>query len=148
MKKMGATVKAVCDGAEAVEEVAAAAARGKTYSVVLMDCQVRGWGMGDGEGAGAGLTHACSQMPRLDGYSATQRIREEEKASASGAHLFIVALTAHAMASDVQKCLSVGMDAYLTKPLNSDKLILAFESMGILKPKAEEVKGISVAPLV
>ena len=93
---MGATVKAVCDGAEAVEEVAAAAARGKTYSGVLMDCRVWGWGMGDEEGAGAGLTHACSQMPRLDGFSATQRIREEEKASASGAHLFNIALTAHA----------------------------------------------------
>ena len=44
------------------------------------------------------------------------------------------------MASDVQKCMSVGMDAYLTKPLNSDKLILAFKSLGILKPKAEDVK--------
>ena len=60
LKKMGATVKAVCDGAEAVEEVAAAAARGKTYSVVLMDCQVRGWGMGDwGWGRGRGWADAC-----------------------------------------------------------------------------------------
>ena len=60
-------------------------------------------------------------MPRLDGYGATQQIRAAEKIS--GHHLPIIALTAHAMASDKERCLSCGMDAYLTKPANKVLLV-------------------------
>jgi CheY-like chemotaxis protein len=56
-------------------------------------------------------------MPRMDGYDATKAIRTAEEGR--DWHLPIVALTAHAMSSDEAKCLQVGMDAYLTKPIDS-----------------------------
>jgi CheY-like chemotaxis protein len=55
------------------------------------------------------------QMPELDGFETTAAIRQGEKAS--GGHLPIVALTAHAMKGDAERCLAAGMDAYLAKPL-------------------------------
>jgi CheY-like chemotaxis protein len=64
---------------------------------------------------------AITQMPVMDGYSATKAIRESEVNT--GRHIPIVALTAHALASDEEKCLSVGMDAYLTKPINCKQLV-------------------------
>ena len=60
-------------------------------------------------------------MPRMDGYSATKGIRSGEQAS--GLHTPIIALTAHAMASDEERCLASGMDAYLTKPANKGLLV-------------------------
>jgi CheY-like chemotaxis protein len=56
------------------------------------------------------------QMPKMDGYEATKAIRKSEEGTAK--HIPIVALTAHAMSSDETKCLEVGMDAYLTKPID------------------------------
>ena len=58
-------------------------------------------------------------MPRLDGISATQIIREKEKTT--GGHISIVAMTAHAFHEDEERCIAAGMDAYLTKPLDIRK---------------------------
>ena len=59
------------------------------------------------------------QMPRMDGITATQIIREKEKTS--GRHIPIIAMTAHAFEEDKTRCMSAGMDAYLTKPLDIQK---------------------------
>ncbi|KAH1151200.1 hypothetical protein GYH30_044929 [Glycine max] len=64
------------------------------YDLILMDCQ----------------------MPKMDGYEATKAIRKSEVGT--DLHIPIVALTAHAMSCDEAKCLEVGMDAYLTKPID------------------------------
>ncbi len=64
------------------------------------------------------------QMPEMGGFEATALIREQEKAT--GLHLPIIAMTAHAMKGDRERCLQAGMDAYVSKPLDSQKL---FETM-------------------
>ena len=61
--------------------------------------------------------HVHLQMPKMDGYEATKVIRIAEEGT--DRHIPIVALTAHAMSSDEAKCFEVGMDAYLTKPIDS-----------------------------
>ncbi|MBN2408644.1 MAG: PAS domain S-box protein [Candidatus Aminicenantes bacterium] len=60
------------------------------------------------------------QMPKMDGLKATQEIRAKEKAA--GTHIPIIAMTAHAMEGDRERCLKAGMDEYITKPLNSKQL--------------------------
>jgi CheY-like chemotaxis protein len=60
------------------------------------------------------------QMPELDGFETTAVIREQEKSS--GVHQPVIALTANAMKGDRERCLSAGMDAYLTKPIRPDEL--------------------------
>ncbi|MCK6553683.1 ATP-binding protein [Candidatus Binatia bacterium] len=67
------------------------------------------------------------QMPRLGGFEATAAIREREKAT--GAHLPIVALTAHAVKGDEQRCLAAGMDAYLSKPVEAAALAATMERL-------------------
>jgi len=75
--------------------------KSKTFSLVIMDCQ----------------------MPVLDGYQATKKIRNGE-AGDNNIEITIVAMTANAMAGDKEKCLLAGMDDYLSKPIEPDKLVV------------------------
>jgi len=89
--KQGLRTVVAHNGREAVEMALA-----NDYAAILMDCQ----------------------MPEIDGYEATRRIREAEH----GHHVPIIAMTAHSMTGDRERCLAAGMDAYLSKPVRADEL--------------------------
>jgi len=67
------------------------------------------------------------QMPEMDGLEATQQIREAERAT--GARIPIVALTAHALTGDRERCMSAGMDGYVTKPIRAAQLLTAIKRL-------------------
>jgi len=69
------------------------------------------------------------QMPILDGYQATAAIRRHEEST--GKSIPIVAMTAHAMRGDRERCLEAGMDAYLSKPIDFEQLIKTLESFAV-----------------
>jgi len=99
LRRMGAHVDAVASGREAVD-----ALRQTPYDIVLMDVQ----------------------MPDMDGLEATQHIRGGE-ATAAAAKLPVIAMTAHALQSDRDRCLSAGMDDYVAKPVNPQELYAVLE---------------------
>jgi signal transduction histidine kinase/DNA-binding response OmpR family regulator/HPt (histidine-containing phosphotransfer) domain-containing protein len=68
------------------------------------------------------------QMPEMDGFEATARIRKKE--AATGTHLSIIAMTAHAMQGDRERCLAAGMDGYISKPIHAKDLLGVIEKLG------------------
>jgi PAS domain S-box-containing protein len=81
------------------------------------------------------------QMPEMNGLEATEAIRAAE--AGTGRHLPIVAMTAHAMAGDRERCLAAGMDDYLTKPIRAEALITHVERMAM---RMDESSGRPQAP--
>ncbi|MFO0879426.1 MAG: ATP-binding protein [Gemmataceae bacterium] len=104
LEKQGHKVVAVADGRAAVEAVAT-----HPFDVVLMDLQ----------------------MPEMDGFEATRLIREQE--STTGRRVVVIALTAHAMPGDRERCLGSGMDDYLAKPIRADQLFAAINRVSVQK---------------
>jgi len=98
--KKGWQVVSVSNGLMAVEK-----AFSQKFDVILMDVQ----------------------MPEMDGYEATAAIRKQEKAS--GSHTPIIAMTAHAMKGDKEKCLDRGMDDYISKPMKAEVLYRTIEKV-------------------
>jgi signal transduction histidine kinase/ligand-binding sensor domain-containing protein/CheY-like chemotaxis protein len=93
LRALGCTVDVAENGRQALERLG-----GRRYDLVLMDCQ----------------------LPEMDGYEATRQFRRQE--SGKQVKTPIVALTAHALAGDRERCLEAGMDDYMTKPFARDQL--------------------------
>ena len=98
LEKRGYAVSVVGDGRAAI-----AALEKDSFDIVLMDVQ----------------------MPHMDGFEATAAIRAKEKLT--GGHIPIIAMTAHALKGDEERCLSAGMDGYVSKPIRTGELFAAIE---------------------
>jgi CheY-like chemotaxis protein len=94
LEKWGLGVTVVANGIEAIE-----AWERSPFDLILMDLQ----------------------MPEMDGITATKIIREREREK--GTHIPIVAMTAHALAGDRERCLESGMDGYVSKPIRRSELV-------------------------
>ncbi len=99
LRRLGCKAEFAANGLECLQFL-----KQNNYDVILMDCQ----------------------MPEMNGYDATQRVRAGEAGEDHRA-IRIIALTAHAMAGDREKCLAAGMDDYLTKPIQPARLTEALE---------------------
>jgi two-component system sensor histidine kinase/response regulator len=75
------------------------------------------------------------QMPEMNGWESTQAIREKERTA--GGHIPIIAMTAHAMKGDDERCFAAGMDDYLTKPIRTEELMTVLEKVGARKAARE-----------
>lgn len=95
LQLLGVEVDCVCNGLEAFNRI-----KNEDVDILFMDCQ----------------------MPVMDGYASARKIRDWEEKYRAESRLPIVALTAHAMKGDREKCLEAGMDDYLAKPLEYEKL--------------------------
>jgi CheY-like chemotaxis protein len=115
LEKHGHSLVHAANGREVVE----AAARG-TFDMIFMDVQ----------------------MPEVDGFEATRRIRESERDT--GRHIPIAAMTAHAMAGDRERCLASGMDDYLSKPLEKNALFALLDRVSA-GPVADEAPALDPA---
>ncbi len=96
LQRQGHTVTLACNGREAVERF-----RGDCFDLILMDVQ----------------------MPEMDGLEATVAIRDHQRLS--GFHTPIIAMTAHALKGDRERCLQAGMDGYVAKPIRPQELYQA-----------------------
>jgi signal transduction histidine kinase/DNA-binding response OmpR family regulator/HPt (histidine-containing phosphotransfer) domain-containing protein len=123
LQKQGHEIVHAMNGREAV-----AALEGERFDLVFMDIQ----------------------MPEMDGIEATARIRELEKSGT--AKTPIVAMTAHAMAGDRERCLAAGMDDYISKPLRKEELLAVLErnqdkwEAPTLPCAPRELRGLKAAP--
>ncbi len=101
LEKYGHTVSVASNGKKAL-----AALEQQQYDLILMDIQ----------------------MPEMNGWEATRAIREKEKIS--GQHIQVVAMTAHAMKGDEERCIAAGMDSYLPKPIRTQDLLAVLDEIG------------------
>jgi PAS domain S-box-containing protein len=115
LEKRGYSVIVAVNGREAVE-----AFENHQFDVVLMDIQ----------------------MPEMDGFEATATIRAKEKLT--GGHVPIIAMTAHALKGDQERCISAGMDGYVSKPIRTSELFSTIESMLQDKDSARASEAASV----
>ena len=101
---LGLHAETACTGLEAIDTLKDAP-EDAPFQLILMDCQ----------------------MPEMDGYEATAKIRDGE-AGERYKSIHIIAMTAHAMEGDKEKCLEAGMDDYVSKPIHLEKLEVAIKA--------------------